>query len=129
MAETALVSSDIENGKAVVKALDQAGITVRSAFWLYAPESSEWRLVLAMPEVRQQGPRATYETVSKVLAKSGLILAIPLRQISIVGPDDPLPRLLRAAIKTPPQEIASIRFTGNVIGNTLIEDAYIYRST
>ena len=61
MGATILV--DIEKGKELLKALDKKGVNVRTAFWRYIPEASEWRLVLAMPLVDREGPRAGYEAV------------------------------------------------------------------
>ena len=126
MDKPTLVESDYEAGKALVLALDQARVNVKAAFWLYLPESNEWRLYLALPDVVQQGPRKAYETVQACMEQvrpEGL----SLRNISLVGPDDDLVKLLRSAIKKSGPGIVGIRFTGNVINNVLIEDAYIYR--
>jgi hypothetical protein len=51
---------------------------------------------------------------------------LSLQNISLVSPNDDLVKLLKAAIKTGPG-VSNIRFTGNVINNVFIEDAYIYR--
>ncbi|MBN1508448.1 MAG: hypothetical protein JW955_16485 [Sedimentisphaerales bacterium] len=125
MDKPTLVESDYKAGEALLRALDQAGVKVKAAFWLYLPESDEWRLYLALPEVAQKGPRQAYESIQTTLEQvrpEGL----SLRNISAVAPDDKLVKLLRSAIKTGPG-IVGIRFTGNVISNVLIEDAYIYR--
>lgn len=127
MDKPTLVENDFRAGEALLRALDQAGVKVKAAFWLYLPESNEWRLYLALPDVAQKGPKKAYEVVQthlEQLRPEGL----SLRNISLVVPDDKLVKLLRSAIKTGP-DIAGIRFTGNVINNVLIEDAYIYRVT
>ena len=129
MGATTLVNLDIEKGEALVRSLDGARLDIRGAFWLYLAEASEWRLVLAMPLVDHEGPRAGYEAVQKALARQETALELPLRQISVVGLADPLYRMLRRVVKTAPKAIADIRFTNNVIDNVLVEDAYIYRST
>lgn len=127
MDKPTLVDNDCRAGEALLRALDQAGVKVKAAFWLYLPESNEWRLYLALPDVAQKGPKKAYERVQmhlEQLRSEGL----SLRNISLVTPDDELVKLLRSTIKTGPS-IAGIRFTGNVINNVLIEDAYIYRVT
>ncbi len=62
-----MVSPDIQKGEAVVRALDEAGLEVRVASWLRLAEASQWRLVLAMPMVDKEGPRAGYKAIHKVL--------------------------------------------------------------
>lgn len=90
------------------------------------PDTSEWRLVLALPLLDREGPRAAYEAIRRALAKRSVDL--PLSLISAVSPNDPLVRELRRAVQTPSKAIRDIRFTGNVVGNILVEDAHIYRS-
>jgi hypothetical protein len=119
---TALVDVDIELGKRVTKELDASGIPVKASLWFYAPEASEWRLIVATPFVDQKGPQKTYSVIQKALKN----IDLPLRKISAVSPNDPLIRLLRAALRTGPG-ISGIRFTHNTINNVFVEDAYIYR--
>lgn len=125
MDKPTLVENDYKAGEALVRALDQAGVKVQAAFWLYLPESDEWRLYLALPEVAQRGPREAYERIQTILEQLQLE-GLSLPNISAVAPDDNLVKLLRSAIKTGPG-ITGIRLRGNVIDSVLIEDAYIYR--
>jgi hypothetical protein len=125
MDKPTLVENDFKVGEALLRALDQAKVEVKAAFWLYLAESNEWRLYLALPDVAQKGPKKAYDVVQmhlEQLRPEGL----SLRNISLVAPDDRLVKLLHSAIQTGPG-IVGIRFTGNVINNVLIEDAYIYR--
>jgi len=126
---TILVSPDIQLGEAVVRALDEAGLEVRAASWLRLAEAPSWRLVLAMPLVDQEGPRAGYKALHKALAKQPAPLALPLGQISVVGLKDPLYRVLRRLVKTARRAIAAIRVTDNVVDGVLVREAYIYRSS
>ena len=95
------MSPDIQKGEAVVRALDEAGLEVRAASWLRLAEAPDWRLVLAMPLVDKEGPRAGYGAIRKTLAR---------------------PRDLRKAI-------ADIRVSDNIVDGVLVQDAYIYRSS
>ncbi len=126
MDKSTLVVSDYEAGKALLHALDQAGVEVKAAFWLYLSEPDEWRLHLALPEVAEKGPREGYERVQGILEQSQLE-GLSLMNITVIAPDNNLVRLLRSVIRTGPG-IAGIRLRGNVIDNVLIEDAYIYRT-
>jgi len=129
LGSTILVSPDIQKGEAVVRALDEAGLEVRAASWLRLAEAPHWRLVLAMPLVDQEGPRAGYKAIHKALAKQPATLALPLGQISVVGLKAPLYRVLRRLVRTARRAIAGIRLTDNVVDDVLVQDAYIYRSS
>ncbi len=125
MDKPTLVESDYEVGKTLLHALDQAGVKVKAAFWLYLPEPDEWRLHLALPEVAEKGPREAYEHVQTILEQLQLE-GLSLMNITVIAPDNNLVKLLRSAMRTVPG-IAGTRLRGNVIDGVLIEDAYIYR--
>ncbi|MBI4482432.1 MAG: hypothetical protein HY652_06025 [Acidobacteria bacterium] len=123
MAKEALVEADIDIGRAVVEALDNAGVKVTAALWFYASERGEWLLVLAMPLVDTGGPRQAYTAIQRELRK---VPSVPVIQISAVSPKEPLIKVLRKLVRTGHQ-ISGMRLTGNAIDNVYIEDAYIYR--
>jgi len=125
MDKPTLVESDYKAGEALVRDLDRTGVRVEAAFWLFLPEPNEWRLHLALADVVDKGPRKAYEIIQDHLEHLHLE-GLSLRNISLISPDDSMVKLLRLAIRTGPG-VAGIRFTGNVINNVLIEDAYIYR--
>src|SRR5262245_25684799 len=126
MGASTLVDVDIDRGRRALKALDDAGLKVRSALWLFAPAASDWRLRLTMPLVDQEGTRAVYERVRQVLATEHV--DIPVWSIQVVGTRDPVTKGIRKAIRTRPTEISGIRMRNNVVDDQYIEDAYIYRS-
>jgi len=125
MGPATLVERDIENGKKALQALDAEGLDVRSALWLFEREAG-WKFVLAMPSLKEKGPLATYERVRKALTKSNV--EMPLANVTLLSTGEGLPKSLRAAIKTNRKAIESIRFSHNRIGDTFIDDAWIYRS-
>lgn len=121
-----LVAPDIERGRAVLRALDEAHVPIRSAFWLYFREADEWRLVLGTPLVEDLGPRAAYNEVEKTLkGEAGLV---PLRQIVILGMEDPLRKRLVSVIKRREREAGTMLPTG-FAGEPFGGLAYAYRST
>jgi hypothetical protein len=125
VATAALVDTEISLGRELINALDEAGFPVQAALWVYVPEASEWRFVVATPLVDQKGPTATYSEVQRAL-KRFVPSQISLRRISVVSPRDRFIQVLRSAIRTDPG-ISGIRFTNNTINNVFVEDAYIYR--
>jgi hypothetical protein len=139
--EIALVEKDIEDGRKLIEALDQADFRVHAALWFYFSDSEEWRLMIATPLVDEQGPKETYTRVQSVLAKLfktsrfvpihgfpqvEVSTGISLKDISVVSPKHNIIQALRAAIRTGPG-ISGIRLTRNAFNNVFIEDAYIYR--
>jgi hypothetical protein len=119
----------IAAGSELVRRLDEAGVAVSGALWFYDPDSNDWRLILATPEVRAKGVKTMYKEVQSVVRtiREGQSV-LSLKDISVVDPDDPLISLLKQAIKTG-DNISQIRFSRNMINGTLIEDSYIYRLT
>jgi hypothetical protein len=123
------ISSEmIDAGAALIRRLDHANLLVSAAFWLYLPESNAWRLMIASPEVRSQGPRKIYQRIQPIIAKMETEgTNIGLNDISVVENNDPLIEVLRKAVKTSSNGISGIRFSKNTIDGHFIEDAYIYR--
>jgi len=127
MVKGPLVDRLTASGRRLVELLDKARVNLRSALWLYRPESEDWVLVLALPEVASQGPRAAYRRIERVFSSDRAELApLKLDDVMVVMPTDPLLQLLGHTIQTGPS-ISEIRFSQNRIGDTLIEDALIYR--
>ena len=119
-----MVRDDVEAGRRIVAALDKEKFRVSAALWLYATESG-WRLIIASPIVAQLGPIRAYNRLQTVLREHE-IRHPSLNDIALRKPDDDLIRLLRGFIRTGPG-IHETRFTRNVVGGVLIEDALIYR--
>ena len=126
MDKTVLVERDIQEGKDLIEALDETEFKVDASLWFYSSDSDEWRLLIASPFVEENGPRKSYGFIRSVLTQPSPPSGISLKNVSVLSPNNQLIQLLKTAISTGPG-IAGIRFTRNVINNTLIEDAYIYR--
>jgi hypothetical protein len=127
MDRTALVEIDKEGGKRLLKALDEAELDICSAFWFYFPEPDEWRLVLATPIVRKEGPLRAYTLIQSVLQKLDPAPDILFRHITVMSPDSALIELLREIVKTGPNSIEDILLSERVINGLHIDDTYLYR--
>lgn len=127
MDKTALVEQDIDQGRRLIQALDQAAFPVVAALWNYLPEERAWRLLIASPRVAELGPRRAYAAIQDVLGRSQI--GIPLQHIAAVSPDEPLIADLRVFAGTDPAAFAGNPWLeGTVIGHTNIEAAYVYRA-
>lgn len=125
MDKTTLVEKDINEGKELIEAIDEASITLQAALWIYLSESDEWRFMIALPMIDQIGPKKTYTYIQSILVKNEH-LGISLKDISIVSPNHNLIKVLKMVISTGPG-IQGIRMKRNMVNNVFIEDAYIYR--
>lgn len=126
MVVTILDDRLIQGGKDLLAKLDNANVFIDAALWFYFSELQSWKLLLSLPNVINQGPKAAYQTVQAALSGFSEGLPFSLEDILVSKPDSPLLNLMRIAINTG-SGISSIRFSNNVINGQLIQDAYIYR--
>ena len=119
----------INDGKALLKDLDQHGFGADAAFWFLAPDLEAWKLMISTPQTATKGPKKTYQEIQKSLTRiKAEVQSLRLDDVALLKPKTPLLKLLRVALRTGPG-ISGIRFTDNVINGQLIPDAYIYRIT
>ena len=117
----------IQAGAELTRQLDARSWPVRASLWVFISEGNQWKLLLASPRVKIDGPKKSYEIVQSALAETPVAGGtIMLSDIAVTDPEDPLLGLLRVAITTGPT-LSGIRFAGNVINGHFIDDAYIYR--
>ena len=124
MVTQTLTKEMIDDGDALLRALDAGDVGVTAAFWFYLEESDTWTLIIGSPEVQSAGPKRLYERIQKVLGSGS---GLGLRNVSVLPADDPIIELLKTAIKTAPNDVSGIRFSRNTINGTFVEDAYVYR--
>lgn len=111
-------------GESLVRELDRRKFSAKAAFWLYATEQNDWRLVVATPQVRTFGPKKIYKMLQQTIAK--MDSPLKLSSIELVDTKDPLIRSLSSAIRTG-GDISGIRLSQDTINGHFIDDAYIYR--
>lgn len=126
MGPTVLVNTEIQAGHDVLKALDAAGLNISTAFWARLSEPREWRLFLISPKVDLEGPRSVYSRIEKILRKGHLQFLVT--QMTVVGPHDPIAQEVRRALR-PSQYGSTSAMTLPDLGGSLVEDAYVYRSS
>jgi len=84
-------------GAELIRVMKQKHVVVDVAAWIYRVESSQWRLVLASPDVNSRGPLQAYQRVQAVLAQLP-DFPLSLMDISVEDSKDPLIRALHYAI-------------------------------
>jgi hypothetical protein len=122
-----LTQEMVQAGAELTRRLDEAHLEVRASFWLYMPDKNLWRLIVASPAVRQDGPKKVYQQIQAILSKmSDQTWKIPLHDISVVEDSDPLIVSLHTSIGTK-DGMAGRRFSRDTVNGHFIEDAYIYK--
>ena len=128
MVKEQLTDAMIDAGAELIRELDENGVPVTTALWLFDPEVNEWRLHLASPEVGTKGPIQMYTKVQHAMSRLGdTVSAVPFFAIRVFDANDELARQLRTAIRTGPA-LSRIRFKRQVADDHFIEDALIYRA-
>jgi hypothetical protein len=89
MYKTILVATDIEDGRRILKELEERGLQTTAAFWFHEDED-DWKLVVVTPEVEEKGRTALYEMLAVMLKDLSLDPKAPLQfsldQIKLVSP-------------------------------------------
>ncbi|MCL6574305.1 MAG: hypothetical protein K6T88_21945 [Bacillus sp. (in: Bacteria)] len=130
MDKTTLVESDISDGENLIKGLYEAHINVHTAFWLYDSEADRWRLMIASKDAEFASPKKAYMQINDILEimeSKGVTVGFSLENISVISPNDTLINFLDKEIQTGPEGINGLRISRSRIGNSYIEDAYLYR--
>lgn len=124
-----LTDAMIQAGAELTRKLDEIGLPIVAALWLFDTEVNEWRLLFASPAVSTQGPLQVYERIQHALQQLGdKAAAAPLSVIGLLDEHAELVKRLRNTMTTGPG-IGRRRFSKNVLNGHFIEDALIYRVT
>lgn len=117
----------ISAGVDLIKKLDDSSCRVKAAFWMFLPEEKTWKLIIASPLVKEEGPRKYYKRIIDANKEAGTEEdIISLNDISVSDIDNQFIQLLKTTISTG-DSISDIRFSKNTINGVFIDDAYIYR--
>jgi len=123
MDKTALVEIDIDGGERLINALEESGLHIQVAMWLYFPEPEEWRLVFATPMVDRKGPLKVYTFIQSILNNIVPALDIPLRYITVMSSKDKLTKALHKNF----QGMKNSHLRKSFLDGIYIEEAFIYK--
>ncbi|MFN3672938.1 MAG: hypothetical protein ACK4VM_13625 [Bosea sp. (in: a-proteobacteria)] len=125
MAESALVSEDIEAARRLVAFLDSNGFAVKAALWLYRSEDDRWRFVISFREKREN-VISFYRDIAKLMNRSGSEFdLLDLARVDFVDGDGAVVGPLSQVLQI--DDDAGRRFQNNRINGVFLEDALIFR--
>ena len=133
MAENTVVKEQlsdemIEAGAQLTQKLDDLGMPISVAMWLFMPDINEWRLFFASPKLSTTGPREVYMQIEEARKALGSQAErVPLSVIGLMDTNHQLVQTLGSALPTGPG-VSRVRFSKNVVNGHFIDDALIYRS-
>jgi len=118
----------IEAGAQLTQKLDEMGVPISVALWLFLMDINEWRLFFVSPLSSSAGPRVVYEKIQearRALGKQADL--IPFSAIGLMHTGNELVEVLRRALHTGPG-INRLRISKNAIQGHFIDDALVYRA-
>src|SRR5262249_42090448 len=117
-----LTEEMLKSGEKVLQLLRKRRFPFRAALWIYLSEAEEWRLFLAVPRARAQGPKKLYTRLQAILAQATDLL--PLSALAIVDAKDPLMYAMGPGIEV--GDATGRRFSSGTINGRYFESAYVY---
>jgi hypothetical protein len=90
MDKTPMVNNDLEVEGQVVAALSRAQIPVTAVDWIWVPQFESSQLVVVTSLHDAKGPREAYARILEALSDAGIYQSIPIRQLVVISPGDPL---------------------------------------
>ncbi len=132
MVEETLVKETLSNemisaGASLVAGLDQIGVPVEAALWIYTPELGSWHLLIGSSDVPLKGPKTLYLQIRSIL--SAAVDGEPrvnIQDVFVVDRTTPLIAALSSVLGTSPG-ISGYRFSRSMANGMFITDSYIYR--
>lgn len=124
-----LVTSEVEAGLRLLRALDECGFGAKAAFWLYSSERESWRFVVgvdANPEqLSEQYHKASAALAAWREANPHSLPLLDLWRVRFVQMSDPL--VLSIATVVPTEMAGQTRISNNYSNGVYVEDALVHR--
>ena len=125
MYQTALLSVDLDRGAEVLKILDEAGLHLDVALWMSTSEHEDWRLVMSARNFDEPGLTEARGRIHKTLMAAGFSGPKMPTLMTFLWKDPFIRDLRRRYAKM--KDVEGLRPGGQVIGDRLVQDGYVYR--
>ncbi|UPY35517.1 hypothetical protein [Sediminicoccus sp. KRV36] len=74
-------------GRMILQMLDDVGLEVYAAAWVFSRDTQRWRYVVSTPLLRLKGPGWIYERLLKVFVAKGLPAGVTPLDVFIIDPE------------------------------------------
>jgi len=123
-----LTDAMIEAGAALVRKLDEAGVPITTALWLFDVENAKWKLLFGSPEVATKTPQSVYHKIGEAIDALGEKASpVSMWVVSLMLNNAELARQLREGVQAG-TGIHRIRLRRSAIRGHIVEDALVYRA-
>lgn len=95
-----MVANDLEIEGRVVEALSRARIPVTAVDWIWVPQFEASQLVVVTSLHDTKGPREAYARILEALSTAGVYQSIPIRELFVISPNDPLAQELARQLRS-----------------------------
>jgi hypothetical protein len=85
MVENILVKDSRVEGAAIIRALIDAGIPVKAAFWSYYGLYERWEFYIVSPWVDEKGLNTTFSEIGDAISENKEIELLSLTDIRLIG--------------------------------------------
>jgi len=99
MDKTSMVTNDLEIEGQIVAALSERQIPVTAVDWTWVPQFEAAKLVVVSSLYDTKGPRESYARILEALSHAGIYQSVPITDIVLLGPGDPLAQDLVRQLK------------------------------
>jgi len=123
-----LTQEMIDQGAALVRALEQDGVTVLAAFWFLNIETGRWRLFIGTPDVATTGWLELYQKARPLWKNLAACPGFDLGDVGIIAPRDPVFTLISGLLVTG-SDLVGRRFTNTASNGYPVDDVYVYKQT
>jgi len=128
MLKEPLVEQWKADGKRLVRALVDAGLEVRAAFWFFDGESGRWRLVIHFPKVDNTSTNLLYGVVQRIMWPMKPPLSFGLSDVALASSSNMLLGAVGEIRRTGPDEIVDVDINGPLFPDGIqIDGLHIYR--
>jgi hypothetical protein len=118
----------IDAGAQLVAKLDEMGVQVVAALWLFTSEENKWRLLISTSDVDVMGALPLIRKINEAKKELGEEVDSTLGWlVSVVSPRHEMVQAFRAGMPPTGAGIARIRRTRTVVDRRYVDDALIYR--
>lgn len=124
--KTTLVDKQVEEGKTLLKKLDEKNFNIKAAFWIF---DQSWKFALASSSHEldvNKNPLNAYKALAEVLQTISNLSMLSISDIVLMSLNDPLIKNISSVIKTD-SGISDMIFANSMLNNTYIEGMHLFR--